>query len=102
MHSLSFNAYDPEGFHDELFEAPGQARPGARLLNNELHAWSEVYLPGGGWRGFDPTHDLAVADHHSVLTAAIKPRDAAPVTGSFRGTGAHSEMEYCVQFHPKN
>lgn len=31
---------------------------------------SEVYLPGGGWRGYEPTHDLAVADHHVALVAA--------------------------------
>ena len=58
-----------------------------------LHAWSEVYLPGGGWRGFDPTHGLAVADAHLALSSAAEPLRAAPTSGSFRGTGATAEMD---------
>ena len=52
---------------------------------DELHAWGEVYLSGGGWRGYDPSLGLAVADRHVAVAAAARPRDAAPVTGSFRG-----------------
>ncbi len=58
-----------------------------------LHAWSEVYLPGGGWRGYDPTHGLAVADQHVALAASSLPGEAAPVQGNFRGTDATSSME---------
>jgi len=66
--------------------------------NNEnyLHAWAEVYLPGGGWRGYDPTLGLAVADRHVALTSGATPMQAAPVTGSFRGTGAEAKMEYQI------
>ncbi len=60
---------------------------------HELHAWAEVYLPGGGWRGFDPTSGLAVTDDHITLAAAHDPALAAPITGSFRGTGVTSTME---------
>jgi transglutaminase-like putative cysteine protease len=52
---------------------------------HELHAWAEVYMPGGGWRGFDPSSGLAVADQHVAVAAGATPRAAAPVTGSFRG-----------------
>lgn len=53
---------------------------------HDLHAWAEVYLPGGGWRGYDPTHGLAVADQHVAVAAAAEPEDAAPVHGSYRGS----------------
>jgi transglutaminase-like putative cysteine protease len=65
-----------------------------------LHAWPEVYLPDGGWRGFDPTHDLAVADTHVALAAAADPADTAPIAGSFFGTAQaamHAHIEIDVQ-----
>ena len=64
--------------------------------DHELHAWSEVYLPGGGWRGYDPTHGLAVADRHVVVAAAAEPADAAPVSGSYRGS-VNATLETTVE-----
>lgn len=63
----------------------------------ELHAWAEVYVPGGGWRGYDPTHGLAVADRHVAVVASASPLDTMPVTGSFRGTGATMKMEAHIE-----
>lgn len=62
--------------------------------DGDLHAWIEAWLPGGGWRGYDPTHGLAVADRHVTLAAAPDPAGAAPVAGSFRGTGAVAGLEH--------
>ena len=66
------------------------------VSEHELHAWAEVYLPGGGWRGYDPSLGLAVADGHVVLAAAADPALAAPLSGSYRGTGASSRLSYSV------
>jgi len=67
------------------------------VSEHELHAWAEVYLPGGGWRGYDPSLGLAVADGHVVLAAAPDHRLAAPVSGRYRGTGVASTMRYTVE-----
>jgi transglutaminase-like putative cysteine protease len=58
-----------------------------------LHAWGEVFLPGGGWRAFDPSIGLAVNDRYVALAASRTPSRAAPVSGSFRGTGATSTIK---------
>ena len=60
---------------------------------NELHAWAEVYLRGGGWRGYDPSQGLAVGDRHVPVAAAAEPRDAAAVTGTFRGDGVRARLD---------
>jgi transglutaminase-like putative cysteine protease len=57
-----------------------------------LHAWGEVYLPGAGWRGFDPTHGLAVADRHVAVAAAADPQHAAPVAATYRGTNVEAAL----------
>lgn len=58
---------------------------GNTMQAHELHAWVEVYLPGAGWRGFDPTEGTAIANNHISLGASADFDQLAPVMGSFVG-----------------
>jgi transglutaminase-like putative cysteine protease len=53
-----------------------------------LHAWAEIYLPGAGWRGYDPTHGLLVADNHIAIFSSPVPAQTTPVEGKLRTIGA--------------
>jgi len=70
-------------------EAAEQEKP-------DLHAWAEVYLQGGGWRGYDPSAGLAASTRHVPVAAAADPRLAAPISGTFRGS-ARAEMRFSLE-----
>jgi transglutaminase-like putative cysteine protease len=54
----------------------------------ELHGWLEVFVPGVGWIGLDPSHGIITGNSHIPLVACATVELSLPLSGTYRGSAS--------------
>lgn len=97
LDTLSWGTGSCRDFANLLMEAARSLGLAARFVSGYLHAppspnnfgathaWAEIYLPGPGWKGFDPTIGKVVGSEHIPVAVARSPESVPPVEGSYLG-----------------
>lgn len=75
-----------------LYNGPRGTLVGAQAS----HAWCEVYLPGSGWIGFDPTNGTLADARYAKVAVGRDYDDVAPIKGNYRGSG-HCQLQVSVE-----
>lgn len=89
---LGFASRFVSGYHTSYANEAG---------GGSTHAWAEVYLPGPGWKGFDPTAGLVTGSEHIPVAVARHPETVPPVAGGYVGpAGSRPSMLVSVSVFP--
>ncbi|MGB5324003.1 MAG: transglutaminase family protein [Pseudomonadales bacterium] len=80
--NLGLAARFVSGYLIQLAQKTVGSHPTTQIDSADLHAWAELYIPGAGWLGLDPTSGLLASEGYIPLCCTRAPAAAAPVTGT--------------------
>jgi len=77
---LGFAARFVSGY---LYEPPTSGLTQTNRAAGAMHAWTEIYLPGAGWKGFDPTNGILAGNTFVPVAVALHPEATTPIQGAY-------------------